>query len=278
MQSYSLNTDIIKSFAENNSAALRRAFRLFLYIKTHFPNRHFLILSEVRDQILGSEAFTRFTLDKYLATLAASGWISTDSQGRIFLRGRKKFFAGTSKKTAVCVLVPGEVTEDHHTWTQFIAGAQVETVSRYVSRASSKQRRKYATSSESVGDATACTTRPLALVLLQQQLGVSRATASRLRQRGARGGFISNTIVKDPAPEVFAGCSRRQMLCMRSDMAAAGQRIEVDRIEYLTGLVERQTASANAIVWDGKRNQAVWQRPNLVGNTGLTFTRIKFLA
>ncbi len=195
-----------------------------------------------------------------------------DSHGKYFLRGRSLVFSTFGAKSRMSgFVVSPEVTESHDAWICFLAGCQVTDCLRRVGRSN---RSKIAVASTSTSEGNADVNElPLSIENMTSMIKVSRATASRIRQRAARLGHITNRVVLVDVTEELGVRSRNHLMRIRGKIVDIGvsYRDRYDfRFDSLLDVGVDQfwltdplfKINADALIWKG--GKAWLQRPNMV--------------
>lgn len=281
MQNYTIPTTLANKLAKKDARMLRNSLRLWFFLKTVDGLESKFYLSEVRPFLL--EFFSYRNINVYFDFLIRNGWAGRDRFGKIYLRGRNHLFNVCGRKSKMLsVEVSNADTQSLRAWSAFLAGVQVCGVQRAINRNTDKVRIVEASTSLSGGDSRRANSpeSPVSCENLVLSLGISRATASRLRQRAHRGNHITNRWAFQETP--FKATSRSAMLAVRGEVASCLPSYPVQRLHRLDsvfwpideqGVKQRPDAwCANALVMSRSGDGSVWmQRPNMVSNLSIIF-------
>lgn len=197
-----------------------------------------------------------------------------DSHGKYFLRGRSLVFSTFGAKSRMSgFVVSPEVTESHDAWICFLAGCQVTDCLRRVGRSN---RSKIAVASTSTSEGNADVNElPLSIENMTSMIKVSRSTASRIRQRAARRGHITNRVVLVDVTEELGVRSRNHLMRIRGQIVDIGvsyhdryavrfdsllsEKLNIDSFWLKDPLFK---INADSLIW--KNGKAWQQRPNMV--------------
>lgn len=197
-----------------------------------------------------------------------------DSHGKYFLRGRSLVFSAFGARSRMSgFVVSPDVTESHDAWICFLAGCQVTDCLRRVGRSN---RSKIAVASTSTSEGNADVNElPLSIENMTSMIKVSRSTASRIRQRAARRGHITNRVVLVDVTEELGVRSRNHLMRIRGQIVDIGvpyhdryavrfdsllsEKLNIDSF-WLTDPLFK--INADSLIW--KNGKAWQQRPNMV--------------
>lgn len=205
----------------------------------------------LKDKIF--ESFSKYELQTHLAYLRKENWINVDKNGRYFLQGNAfiaikfKIFAKRIQKR---VITPDDLAT-REAWQSFIAGTAMGRVLNVVKRVNRKSARQCFMASQCVeGERSKDSDRvAVSLPYVMHTIGVSKATASRIRTRASKGGHISN----ERQFVLFTPLSHpKGIRCLRHKWPA-----------IKGGIAEQFGAEyANKLIW--KRGVIMEQMPNAV--------------
>lgn len=278
LQTYWLSTDHANFLAGFPNLRQRNALRLFFYLKTHGHASSFYI-KKLRPELL--KFFHEKQIKKYFEILISEGWVGRDIHGKYFLRGRTRIILlfGQKSKTRG-VDMPFYVTERHSDWVSFLAGVQVTECQRRLKRYAWHERIGVASTSQRGGIADVKES-PVSLDNLTSMLAVSRATASRIRTRAAKGGFITNRVSLVDVTDEYGLTCRNDLLRLRGSMAEHMAPYRTRRAQFFDSLlapvikaeniledatkclpVRKLLPNPDALIW--KDGRAWLQYPNMV--------------
>lgn len=282
MQTYKIPAILTKQLAQKDARMQKNALRLWFFCKTTPDLQTSFYLDDHRKRLLGS--FNSYKqLNIYLDYLIRNGWMGRDQHGKIYLRGRNHMFnvCGADSRM-LAIAVSHEDTCTLKAWSAFLAAAQVCTVQRSMHKYSDKVSTSEASTPTSGENSRghSCS-HPISCANISQSLQVSTATASRLRQRGHRGGFIDNRWAFRSTP--YRARTRPELLHLRSSLHQALPSYAEQRHNRLHTLswpgpdeygrrYVPDAINADALVMSVKRDGRVFeQRPNMVLNIGIIF-------
>lgn len=274
MQKYHIPHSLAKKILQKNRMGERNALRLWYWMKVHGYYTH-LNIKQLPPELL--QNFTKKTVKNYLATLLKNGWVGQCPRTKTyFLRGRTFVFKQIDRKSK-CLAHPvsPENVATKQAWEGFLGACINAQIVRRISRAS-KAEAVTASTPESGGQAAwSQGERPVSCEYLSETLGVSIATASRIRRRAAGAGLISNRRSFVDMSGMFPNVNRwDQLLHLRGELAEALPSVWRQRRDFMTSNLPLDSwpdhiINPNALrLIDGK----VWmQLPNQVANIQIGF-------
>ena len=239
---------------------------MWFYCKTHGLEASFY-LSDARPILL--QHFSYKQINSYLDYLQKHGWLGRDAHGKIYLRGRKWLFAQCGAKSRLAAFrVEAIHTENAKAWLAMWSAVQLTGVVRSMKRNAPKVEKELSRPYISGPDSDTNET-PVALKCITARLGVSIATASRIRTRAASTGLTTNRQIIEPLTLYGVDLkSRQDVMRFRGDLRE--NQLPYRRRRFLALLGNAYDPAAikvcglnpDAIIW--KDNQAWYQRPNMV--------------
>lgn len=269
---YYISPRLASELAKKSNQKLRNALRMWFWLKTNDYQSTFYA-KDIRP-ILKSAGFHTNQQKKYFFILHSAGYLGRDRWGKIFLRGGFILFkdqpASRSGKRKIYQVLP-EHTSTQDMWMSFLSACQTVYIQDKVQKYTCKHLVASASTplmapNSNFGEDSASRNKETAVStqILSQTLGVSTATASRIRTRAAKKGFISNRLVlidkTSSLPEVK---TFRCLLRVKAELQEAlpsTWRQERDIIKYGKGDV----INPSALIFS--RGQVLMQKPNMVRN------------
>lgn len=275
-RSYNIPVTLANKLAKKENHSLRNALRLFFFLKTSDGMQSAFYLKQVRPELLNH--FSYRLIKKYLDILIAEGWMGKDRHGKYFLRGRDLMFKKCSSTSRLsCAIVNNEHTTSQTNWMAFLNAVVVCSIQRNIRRTTDEALVKVASTLESRGSADAkflnLAPSPVSTENIVQTVGVSRATASRMRQRAARAGLIINKQVYEDTG-MSAG-SATELLMIRSAIVESRPSVRTQRLQAMSRIApgDGKVINPDALVLR-RDGIVIMQKPNMIANKGINFRRL----
>jgi hypothetical protein len=290
-QNYVISATITKKLAQSSEQEVRKAARLYFWLKTHNHSNSFDI-NALRPELLRS-GFSYYHIKKYLSVLKKISWAGIDEHGKCFLRGRNMAvkIAGSVHRFSAMSVRP-EFTRSAKAWSAFLAAAQIGQVAREFNsmlrdiEAKTKRRRAVGPCLPPCQDgvktarqAAACPAPPTPLphTLVASWLHVSKTTAHSMRKQAVEAGLIKVENRYIPCPKQLVSLYPSHFMAAKKK---AARRYEEDEADGLPGFFmdrmvwkTRQPAIIDRFVITGtdlRENVSGWQQlPSLVTVTGI---------
>lgn len=278
-QRYYLSPALARDFAKKPEQTFRNASRLFFWLKVHGYYSGFYI-KDLRP-ILRASGFDYSQQKKYLQILQDRGFIGRDCHGKVYLRGQHVMFSGMapSKRRKVFEINPDHV-KDQESWMNFLAGCQVVSTQVNIKKHTAKTLVRHASTSQKAGgnsEAEELKGAPVSIENLTNTLQVSKATASRIRARGAKGGHITNVSCYHNVSDLFPWVkSRQDVMALRGELKESLPPMWLQRKMFHDSLIGgriKEVINPDALTFS--HGCVYMRRPNMVENIGIVLFKIK---
>lgn len=284
MQSYHIPLRLASLLAKKEQRAEKNALRLWFFCKT-VPSMEASFYLKDQKHLLQNYFHPR-QIKKYLDILIKKGWMGKDSHGKYYLRGRKFMFKVVGLKSKMLTaVVEHENTLSMRQWDGFLSATTVVTIQRSMARNTDQVRIDLAATYKSCEDSAGSTPgpRPVSCENIVLTTGVSRATASRMRQRAHKAGLIINRLAFEKTR--YEANSRMSLLELRGELAETLPAYRRQVAQYCDPVLSEEATgrrtptdrpvNPNALMMSYKyRGRVVQQRPNMVQNVGITFKKV----